>query len=110
MIELPLVEEEEIRPKNGILEEAHIPVRENKRKRREVVLEELEQQTDDQLRDIQNVNGGYHRRYPNKERQPSSRLCDFCLQKWILIGNLKPMLKQCNRKDGKRPLHQKLSQ
>ena len=77
LIELPPVAEEEIRPKNGVPEEAHIPVRVYKRRPREAVQEQLCRQIDDQQRDIRNVNGGHHQRYPNRERRPSSRLRDY---------------------------------
>ena len=67
-IELPPVAKEELRPENGILEEAHIPIRANRRRRREVAPEELEQRANDEIRASPNVNEGNYRRYPNRER------------------------------------------
>lgn len=48
-IALPPVAEEELRPKNGIPKEVHIPIRAKRRRRREVAPEELDQRADDEL-------------------------------------------------------------
>jgi len=41
-MELPLVVEEEIQPENGIPKKVHIPVKVNRRRRRENIPEDLE--------------------------------------------------------------------
>lgn len=75
--ELPPVAEEELRPENGIPEEANIPIRTYRRRQRHVAPVELEQPANDEIRAPRNVNETHHRRYPNRERQPSSRLRDY---------------------------------
>ena len=77
LVELPPVAEEEVRLENEVPEEAPISIRVYRRRPREVVQEQIRRQIDDQQRDIRNVNGGHHRRYPNRERRPASRLRDY---------------------------------
>ena len=48
-----------------------------RRRRRDPIPEILEQRPDSQPSDARVGNEGHHRRYPNRERQPSSRLRDY---------------------------------